>query len=228
MSINHDAAPFRAGYRARVKGRYHGWLHLMGILAIGAGVCIYCMFQLDLLKTWELLVIPAGTVIYNFSEYASHRWAGHKKIRIAGLFYRRHTGDHHSFFSPPLFSIDSTRDWRIVLFPTYLTATLALVIAPILGYFFSILFSMNAGYLLIVTMVVNHLGYELLHLGYHQPQNHWFHRVPVLRELAQLHRIHHQRKWMNECNFNLTIPLFDLLLGTFHWKSIGSCQKNES
>ncbi|WP_353056845.1 sterol desaturase family protein [Microbulbifer sp. MLAF003] len=88
--------------------------------------------------------------------------------------------------------------------------------------------SMNAAYLLIVTIVVNHLGYELLHLGYHQPLDHWFHRVPVLRELAQLHRIHHQRNLMNQCNFNLTIPLFDFLLGTFHWESIGYCQKNES
>lgn len=228
MLLNHDTATFRAGYRSRVQSLYVGWLHLLSILIIGGGVGAYCMFKLNELESWDLLMIPVGILLYNFAEYVSHRWAGHKKRKLTKLFYKRHAGDHHSFFSAPLLSFETTQDWRIVLFPTYLTAFLAFFLAPVCGYLTSVFFSTNAGYLVAITIIVNHLAYELLHLGYHQPQGRWVHRVPVFRELAHLHRIHHQRNLMNNRNFNLTIPLFDLLLGTFHWEAMGKSKDSEN
>ncbi|MFA0813202.1 sterol desaturase family protein [Microbulbifer epialgicus] len=222
MSNMHNTAVFREQYRAYIQSRYNGWFHLGSVLLISLTVAIYCMLQISELKWGELLVIPLGILAYNAVEYVTHRWAGHKKLRFTKLFYKRHTGDHHSFFSAPLLSFESTRDWRIVLFPIYLTAIIAFFLAPLCGFFLSRLGSVNMGYIVAATMILNHLAYELLHVGYHQPKKHWFHQVPMFRELAHLHRIHHHRRLMKSHNFNLTFPLFDLLLGTFYWEPLDS------
>ncbi|WP_444919297.1 sterol desaturase family protein [Microbulbifer sp. JMSA003] len=218
MSNMHDTAAFREQYRAYAHSRYSGWLHLGSILLISLIGAIYCIFQISELRAHELLIIPLGILAYNAVEYAAHRWSGHNKLRFTKLFYKRHTGDHHSFFSAPLLSFESTRDWRIVLFPIYLTAVITFFLAPLCGFFLSWVASGNMGYITAATMILNHLAYELMHIGYHQPKSHWFHKVPVFRELAHLHRIHHHRKLMKINNFNLTFPLFDLLLGTFYWE----------
>ncbi|WP_299583464.1 sterol desaturase family protein [uncultured Microbulbifer sp.] len=191
-------------------------------MLISLTAAVYCILHIRDLKGGELLVIPLGILAYNAVEYVSHRWAGHKKLKLTKLFYRRHTGDHHSFFSAPQLSFESAYDWRIVLFPTYLTAFVAIVLAPFFGFCLTWLVSVNVGYLMAATMILNHLAYELLHIGYHQPIGGWFHRVPGLRELAHLHRIHHHRKLMKTHNFNLTFPLFDLLLGTLYWEPLDS------
>ncbi|MDP5209289.1 sterol desaturase family protein [Microbulbifer sp. 2205BS26-8] len=214
----HDVITFRKRYREAVRSHYNGWFHLTAIVLICLGVSGYCIVLVDALRLGELLAVPLGILLYNFMEYAAHRWAGHKKQKLTRLFYNRHTGDHHSFYSPPLLSFASSRDWRIVLFPTYLSAFLAFILAPFCGYLLASLFSVNAGYILAAVIVLSHLGYEVLHLAYHQSEGHWFHNVPGLRELAHLHRIHHRRELMKTSNFNLTLPLFDLLLGTFHWE----------
>ncbi|MCO1334459.1 sterol desaturase family protein [Microbulbifer sp. OS29] len=222
MSNMHDAAAFREQYRAYVQSRYNGWLHLVNVLVISLTVAIYCILQIRGLKGSELLVIPLGILAYNFVEYVSHRWVGHKKLQLTKLFYKRHTGDHHSFFSAPLLSFESPRDWRIVLFPIYLTAFIAFFLAPLCGFFLTWVVSGNMGYIMTATMILNHLAFELLHVGYHEPKEHWFHKVPVFRELAHLHRIHHHRGLMKAYNFNLTFPLFDILLGTFYWEPLES------
>jgi sterol desaturase/sphingolipid hydroxylase (fatty acid hydroxylase superfamily) len=38
--------------------------------------------------------------------------------------------------------------------------------------------------------------------------------------LRQLHVLHHKRDKMTEANFNITLPIFDLLLGSLFWLPI--------
>lgn len=217
MSESHPTAEFRQHYRANVSRAYNGWVHLSSVIVISLITAAYCFSQIEQLNMAELWIIPLGILTYNFVEYASHRWAGHKKMALTKLFYKRHTGDHHSFFSAPLLSFDSPKDWRIVLFPTYLTVFQAFIVAPVFGYICAQWISLNAAYVIAATMILNHLAYELLHVGYHLPTQHWLHKIPIFRELAHLHRIHHHRTLMKTHNFNLTFPLFDLLLRTFRW-----------
>lgn len=222
MSKPHDTAGFRSKYRREMDTNYSGWFHLSSVVLISLFAATYCVVQIDQPDAMDWLVIPLGIVAYNLVEYVSHRWAGHLKTPLTKMFYKRHTGDHHSFFSAPLLSFESSKDWRIVLFPTYLTAFQALVVAPAFGYASAELLSLNAGFIMATTMILNHLAFELLHVGYHQPINHWFHKIPVCRELAHLHRIHHHRTLMKTHNFNLTFPLFDLMLGTYYWEPLDS------
>ena len=61
------------------------------------------------------------------------------------------------------------------------------------------------------------LSYEALHLAYHLPERSLVGRLRVIRILRQHHRTHH-RLALSQCwNFNVTLPLWDVLMGT-RWR----------
>src|SRR5690606_16766483 len=59
---------------------------------------------------------------------------------------------------------------------------------------------------------------DLLHFYYHlspqAPLCRWLDRFAYFRFLKALHRTHHDRRCMTQVAFNITHPLFDLILGT--------------
>ena len=95
-------------------------LHLLVVAATGSGVITYSAVQLQQIQAPEWLVIPLTLLLVNLAEYVAHRWLGHRKTRLGRMFYARHTGDHHSFFVETAMPFESTRDWRVVLFPAWL------------------------------------------------------------------------------------------------------------
>jgi hypothetical protein len=70
------------------------------------------------------------------------------------------------------------------------------------------------------TLLAGYLTYEVFHALEHLPREHWAARLPWIRHMAQLHRLHHRRECMRACNFNLIFPLADWLLGTLYWEPI--------
>ena len=166
-------------------------------------------------------------LLINFAEYYNHRWLGHKKTKIGQLFYSRHTGDHHSFFLSNAMGYESTRDWRVVLFPTFLLFAVLTLLIPI-AWGLSNIFSPNTGYLFIAGGLTGYLYYEIMHFSYHVPPNsaeeQFFMKIPYWEQLRHLHVLHHRREVMHEKNFNITLPIFDYILGTLYWENI---EKND-
>lgn len=217
--MNRDAMlAFRERYRAEIGRHYSGWLHMLSVAAIGTAVITYALAQLDQVSAKELLTLPATLLLVNFAEYWAHRFLGHRKTRLGGLFYQRHTGDHHSFFLSDAMAFRDTRDWRVVLFPTYLIIAFCLGLALPGALLLSTLLSANVAYLYVIAAIGGYLLYELLHFSYHIPAEHkaaqLFGLVPGWTALRDSHCIHHRRDTMTEKNFNITFPVFDYLLGT--------------
>lgn len=69
--------------------------------------------------------------------------------------------------------------------------------------------------LAIISSVVFFIGYEWLHLAYHLPEASFVARLPILRQMRRYHRLHHEIEHMAHAHFNVTVPIFDLLFGTF-------------
>lgn len=117
-----DYQKFRQRYRHNINPAYNGWLHMATVATTGLLVISYSLLQLQSPSWQQWLTVPITILLVNFAEYAAHRWAGHHKGKnpLARLFYSRHTGDHHSFFTEVAMPFESTRDWRVVLFPAYL------------------------------------------------------------------------------------------------------------
>ncbi len=209
---------FRKNYRANISNWYNGWLHMLSVLTVGLAAIGYSVVQLSDISLFEWLTLPITIIVVNFAEYAAHRWLGHLRTKLGGLFYQRHTGDHHSFFLEDHMPFQSKNDWRVVLFPVYLIfAFLIGLILPI-GSLLYFIVSPNTAYLMAVGGIFGYLFYEVMHFSYHLPDGSLVEKIPIWRELRQLHNLHHRRNIMAKKNFNITLPIFDLLLGTLQWE----------
>lgn len=134
-----------------------------------------------------LLAIGLGLFAFSFIEYFFHRWMFHTRVP---LFEQGHRTHHEQ----PL-GYDSL--------PFFLPAVVLLVLA---GLFVLI---MPTGFALLMAGAITfgYITYGLSHFIIH----HVRFKHPWLRRWAGAHHIHHYHP---DCNFGLTTPLWDVLLGT--------------
>lgn len=205
---------FRETYRRdKIGPRYSGPGHLaFTSLASLAIIVTSCWFVVA--PSWrELSILPVGFLFANFAEYMGHRFSMHRP-RFPRFVYRRHTIEHHSFFTHEQMSFDSRRDWKAVLFP-----------APVVLFFFVafglpgaallvLLTTKNAALLFLATIFSYFLTYEWLHFSYHMDPESAVGRNPIVRRLRQHHQAHHDKALMAHYNFNITFPIFDWIFGT--------------
>lgn len=211
---------FRQRYRAQVSPRYSALLHAGFVFGLGLTAFVLMLQQVVHAQAWQWLAAPLGLLVFNAAVYLVHRQLGHQKRSWAALFYARHTGDHHSFFSEHAMSYDDWRDWRVILFPPWLIVVyLAAFVTPAV-WISSLLMGSNFGWIFGAHSLLGYLLYEFFHTCHHLPEGHWLTRLPWLREMRQLHRLHHRRDLMHTHNFNIVLPLMDKLCGTLHWERI--------
>lgn len=132
------------------------------------------------------------------------------------MFYKRHTGDHHSFFSETHLVPESHKDWRVTLFPSWLVVVMS-IFASSLGLVTARIFGEPWGLILSASLVIGYLSYEFFHFCDHLPANHFLTKLPWIGHMRQLHKLHHRRDLMHSRNFNVTLPLMDWIMGTFYW-----------
>lgn len=217
----HDTEGFRVRYRAGISPRYSVWLHGGFVLIFGGLVLGLLAGRIEDVRSWEWLTIPIGLVVFNWGEYTVHRHFGHHKHRLGALFYKRHTGDHHSFFVESKMRFEQLRDWRVILFPAWLIVLFSVV--GLLPMYWAIAqFDQNVAALFAATLLAGYLSYEIFHACEHLPAEHRLAKLPWIRHMRQLHRLHHRRDLMQARNFNIVFPLMDWLYGTLHWEPAGN------
>ena len=213
--MNHDTAGFRARYRNRVGRWYSPWLHGGFVLLFGLAALAVLIARIDAPQAWQWLAVPLGLVVFNWGEYTVHRNFGHHKSTLGALFYRRHTGDHHSFFVETRMPYEQARDWRVILFPPWLIVLYSVFLTVpawwLLGFV-----NPDVAALFSATLLCGYLMYEVLHSCVHLPDDHALSRLPWLRHMRRLHALHHRRDLMQTKNFNISFPLFDWIYGTLH------------
>lgn len=214
MSLHQRTLRFRETYRAAISPRYSGLLHGGFVFGVGLSVIGYCLIHVPALE-WRLAIaFIAATLIFNLGEYIAHRELGHKKRRFAKLFYSRHSGDHHTFFSHEDYLIDTIRDLRVVLFPAPLLLAVTFIFAAPLGWFIAQVFGTGSGWVMAASIIFNYLLYEFIHLCNHLPDHYSITRWPVIRQMREYHRLHHHPDNATRYNFNITYPITDWVLGT--------------
>ncbi|BAN49062.1 SRPBCC family protein [Metapseudomonas resinovorans] len=216
--MSHDTQAFRERYRAGIHPRYNVWLHGGFVLLYGAACLAFFIGGLDDVKPWEWLVVPAALVFFNWGEYSIHKNLGHHKTRAGAMFYKRHTGDHHSFFVAGTMTWDSARDWRVILFPAWLI--LFYSVGLFAAWWLLSFVNANVAGLFSTTMLAGYLSYEVFHACEHLPDSHPISRLPWIRHMRRLHELHHRRDLMQTHNFNLVFPLMDWLKGSLHWEPL--------
>ncbi len=206
---------FRQQYRrdeipAGYSGRRHLWITFGG----GSLALLGCLSMLQSVQPLEWLTVPLAFLYANLAEYLGHRFPMHRPFRGLRLVYRRHAGQHHRFFTDQHMPFDSVRDLRAVLFPPLLVIFFFGAFGLPAWWLLAWLTSANVAWLFIATGIGYFLNYEILHLAYHLPPDHWLARRGLIRRLQWLHRIHHDTRRMTQVNFNISYPICDLLFGT--------------
>ena len=194
--------------------RYVAWLHVLfsagGSLGVIGGLCTL----LHGVTPSQWLTIPLALLVANVAEYLGHRFPMHHPYPGLRRVFTRHAGQHHRFFTAAAMSYEGPRDVYMVLFPPVLQLfffgalglPLTLLVRAVAGPIPSLLFA--------VSITAYYLCYELLHFYYHLSPRPWLEALPLLPFLRRHHLLHHDPVHMQRWNFNLTIPLMDLLLGT--------------
>jgi hypothetical protein len=210
-----DIAAFRKEYRAAEIGpHYSGWLHFSFTTFGCLGVIAFAISRVRGLRGWELAVVPAGFLIANLAEYLGHKGPMHRPRPGLGLVHKRHSLQHHRFFTREAMSYESSADFKMVLFPpvmlVFFLGALAVPIAA--AFYFAV--SPNAGWIFLATGIAYYLTYEWLHFAYHLPPETAVGQLAPVRVLRRHHAAHHDPALMGRWNFNITFPISDWLFGT--------------
>lgn len=212
-----ESEPVRQRVRARllasIPARYSPWLHLACTTGIGAALLLAGALSIHRVRALELLVVPAVVLVSNAFEWRVHRDVLHRILRPFEVLYRKHTPEHHVVYVEDDMAIRDWRELKLVLIPAAGVLGIVLTLAPmaaIVGW----LLTPNAGWLVLVTAGLYMVGYELSHLSYHLPAQGFIGRLALVRVLRRHHARHHDPRLMQRWNFNVTLPLFDWILGT--------------
>ncbi len=216
--MSHDTQAFRDRYRAGIHPLYNVWSHGGFVLLYGVACLTFFISSLSDVKPWEWLVVPAALVFFNWGEYSIHKNLGHHKTRVGSMFYKRHTGDHHSFFVAGKMTWESARDWRVILFPAWLIVFYS--VGLFAAWWLLSLMNSNVAALFSTTLLAGYLSYEVFHACEHLPAAHPISRLPWISHMRRLHELHHRRDLMQTHNFNLVFPLMDWLKGSLHWEPL--------
>jgi hypothetical protein len=196
---------------------YNPYGHLAATTGIGLIVLVASITSIARLATpvkWtDLLVIPGVILMANYYEWRVHRDVLHKRFWPFEVIYDKHTPMHHMVYVEEDMALRSVREFRLVLIPAAGVLGIVLAAAP-LAFGISYLWSTAAGWLFLLTTSLFMVSYEVLHLCYHAPTDSFIGRRKLIAVLREHHARHHDPRLMQRYNFNVTVPLFDWIMGT--------------
>ena len=206
-------AAFRAEYRAGIWKWYNGYAHVLINVAMSLGLIYVCVTQLDNPTIWEQLFFIPAFIGFLVVEWFDHKYGGHRRIKgLIGL-YKRHSLQHHKFYTHQNMTSDSHRDMRVTLFTAWALPLFVVMGAPI-ALAIEYVLSANAAWIFVFALVFHYLTYEVFHLCCHLPDSRVLRNVPFINTIRRHHQAHHNPAIMTETNMALTFPLIDWLLGT--------------
>lgn len=204
---------FREDFRSKIGRLYHGWAHVALIYAIGGAAIWYAARQIASPAWYEWLVVPVAFAVSNVFEWWIHKFVMHRPVKGFMGIYKRHTLAHHQFFTENEYTVDNSRDFRIVFFPPYALITfMAMSLVP--AFLLNRLGLPDAGWLLLITNTALYLNYELFHYCCHVKDDRLVRHIPFINTIRRHHAAHHNTAIMMERNFNLTYPIADWFFGT--------------
>jgi hypothetical protein len=215
MSEPSGVLAFRDEYRRTSIGAgYRGWAHFALTSGVSLSVIVFALLHVHGVRPVELLVVPATFLFANFAEYNGHRGPMHHPTRGLGLLFKRHTREHHHYFTHEAMHYESPRDFKMVLFPPVMLLFFLGVLATPVGALLFLLVSPSVAWLYVAVAMGYFLTYEWLHFAYHLHPDGAVGRLPFMSTLRRHHTAHHDLALMGKHNFNITFPICDWLYGT--------------
>ncbi len=211
--LDRSRQAFREKMLRAVPRWYSPWGHLAGTAGVGLVAVGLALYNIEHLALLELVTIPIVLVLANLFEWHVHKKLMHRRFWLMKVLYDRHTPEHHRVFHYHDMAIRSARELRLVLIPAMGVLGIVVMTAPA-ALLAGLLITPNVGWLVLSSAASYVVGYELTHLCYHLPESSFIYHFRVMRLLREHHARHHDPRLMQKFNFNVTVPLGDLLFGT--------------
>jgi Fatty acid hydroxylase superfamily len=194
----------RAKYIAAIPAGYRWWCHLLFQGGVGLVVAGYALSRMS---GWDFGLLPLFLVIANLIEWYYHKNVMHHVFPGLRFATVEHVGEHHSVFVRGVMEVREPKELHAVLLaPLSLFIAYGIMLVP--AAVASLLYPPVA-YAWVASAALYLVSYETLHTLYHLPIG------GVLGNLRKNHEIHHDPLLMQKYNFNVTIPLWDLIMGTY-------------
>ncbi len=209
----------RRELRLELVGRIPRWyspgFHLLFPLVVGLGIVAAALHLLHHSSAVDLAAIPFFVVLANGVEWATHKGLLHRRVRPLVALYQRHI-QHHAVYVTGDMGLRDRRELKLVLLPVLAVLDL-MAVAVAVAFALYLSGQRNLGLLWLVTSVLYLLAYEWLHLLWHLPPDGPVGRLALVRRLSRHHALHHAPGRQQRWNYNITLPLWDLLAGTW-WR----------
>ena len=202
---------------------YNPWLHLgvtsvFGLAAIGAALTV-----MQGLQWWDLAFAVGLFILANATEWRIHKSLLHQRHRLTALLYDRHTPLHHVVFITNDMALRSTAEFRLVLLPWFAIVAVFFGLAPVIAaiwfgwpwQLFPDAVQHNLAAVFTTVTMGYVVSYEWLHLSYHLAPESFVGRLPGMKALRRHHALHHDPRLMQKWNFNVSLPLWDLVRRTY-------------
>jgi hypothetical protein len=207
------SARIRTRELGKIPSWYSPWAHLASTTGIGLIVLAVGVFYVRGVKPLEWLVIPGVFLLANIFEWRAHKHVLHRRRWPVQVIYDRHTPIHHMVYTEHDMAMRDPRELRLVLIPAAGVLGVVVTLVPVaaaVGW----LLTPNAGWLMLISGGLYMVTYELTHMSYHLRPESFIGRLWLIRVLRRHHARHHDPRLMQKWNFNVTVPLFDFILGT--------------
>ena len=216
--ISPEVEKFREDFRQnKIPRWYVPELHLGTNFLVIISVFTYCIYHIHGPTLFELSMIPLMLIAGNFFVWIFHRYPLHRPFKLLPLAYKIHTLSHHHFYTDEAIIYRDKRDFIILFFPVHFVLPVNGIVFPLLGFAarkFSLL-SANASYLMVFMAALYLVLYEVFHFVSHLPKEAKILKISIFKNAWNNHRIHHTHRFMGKYNFNIVVPLFDKIFGTY-------------
>jgi hypothetical protein len=205
----------RTAALAEIPWWYSPYAHVATTTGIGLSVLVVSVIEVARASfRWtDFLVIPIVVAFANFFEWLVHKDVLHKRRWPMEVIYDRHTPMHHMVYVEDDMALRSVKEFRLILIPAAGVLGIVMATAPaavVVAHFWSA----AAGWLFLLSASLFMVSYEVLHLCYHAPRESFIGRRAFIAKLRAHHARHHDPRLMQRYNFNVTVPIFDWILGT--------------
>lgn len=176
-----------------------------------------------------ILCFVAGFVYSSFPEWIVHRYVMHKVFLKFEYPFISHAVIHHGKFKADVtyelqnHSPEKQREDQVTIPMAWWNGPTLIAIAS-LPFIFMGIGSMSWFIVLCISLgIASYYGvYEYIHWCMHKPKNRWFEQTRLYRWINGHHKRHHEKMHRN---FNVVLPLADLLLGTLYRAPKKECFK---
>jgi hypothetical protein len=199
---------------------YNPWLHLGITTVFGSTIMLIGALLLRDPGWGDLLFGLALLVFSNAFEWWIHKHFLHRRQKLMPVLYDEHTPRHHMVFVTDDMPIRSASEFRMVLIPPYGIVLAFAGLVPVMVLIWTGTFGLlpprhNLAAVFAIETMFYIVSYEWLHLSYHLPETTFIGRLSLIRVLRRHHAIHHDPRLMQKWNFNVSLPLWDLVRRTY-------------